>query len=278
MVDLERDGDTEPSFAHGFTDGGLELQLNSALDCRLLNPDDIVDSPLAIRRGFHQEASFRELCESIERRGGNVSPVMVRPAEGDKFEIVFGHRRVAACRQLGFHVLAIVRLAADGDELLRDMEYENQARHAASAYDRGVWYQRLLKERRFESQAELAQELNVSKSDLSNMLTLANLDKRIISAFRSPSELQTRYAKKLRDAWTNQRDDMLARIKHIEGLRRSNRDLSPAEVFSLLTGQQGAKAEGVEVDEGAAYSTRWRTRFHADGGQCSSVMADSVPR
>ena len=28
----------------------------------------------------------------------------------------------------------------------------------------------------------------------------------------------------------------------------------------------------------AAYSTRWRTRFHADGGQCSSVMADSVPR
>ena len=27
-----------------------------------------------------------------------------------------------------------------------------------------------------------------------------------------------------------------------------------------------------------AYSTRWRTRFHADGGQCSSVMADSVPR
>ncbi|MCM3565557.1 recombinase family protein [Hydrogenophaga intermedia] len=28
----------------------------------------------------------------------------------------------------------------------------------------------------------------------------------------------------------------------------------------------------------AAYSTRWRTRLHADGGQCSSVMADAVPR
>ena len=27
-----------------------------------------------------------------------------------------------------------------------------------------------------------------------------------------------------------------------------------------------------------AYSTRWRTRFHADGGRCSSVMADTVPR
>lgn len=27
-----------------------------------------------------------------------------------------------------------------------------------------------------------------------------------------------------------------------------------------------------------AYSTRWRTRFHADGGQRSSVIADTVPR
>jgi len=36
-----------------------------------------------------------------------------------------------------------------------------------------------------------------------------------------------------------------------------------------------------EIDAGqrdGAYSTRWRTRFHADGGQCSSVMADTVPR
>ena len=32
------------------------------------------------------------------------------------------------------------------------------------------------------------------------------------------------------------------------------------------------------MDHEAAYSTRWRTRFHADGGQCSSVMADTVPR
>ena len=32
------------------------------------------------------------------------------------------------------------------------------------------------------------------------------------------------------------------------------------------------------ADTQAAYSTPWRTRFHADGGQCSSVMADTVPR
>ena len=44
-------------------------------------------------------------------------------------------------------------------------------------------------------------------------------------------------------------------------------DLNPSEVEQW-------------VDEGkrGAYSTRWRTRFHADGGRCSSVMADTVPR
>lgn len=37
-------------------------------------------------------------------------------------------------------------------------------------------------------------------------------------------------------------------------------------------------AQALQNFRRAAYSTRWRTRFHADGGQCSSVMADSVPR
>lgn len=46
----------------------------------------------------------------------------------------------------------------------------------------------------------------------------------------------------------------------------------------------GLRARGLvvqdlnEAEVQSAYSTRWRTRFHADGGQCSSVMADSVPR
>lgn len=32
------------------------------------------------------------------------------------------------------------------------------------------------------------------------------------------------------------------------------------------------------TDAPVAYSTPWRTRFHADGGQCSSVKPDAVPR
>jgi len=40
----------------------------------------------------------------------------------------------------------------------------------------------------------------------------------------------------------------------------------------------GVKLVQVKAKAMDAYSTRWRTRFHADGGQCSTMMADSVPR
>jgi transposase-like protein len=55
-----------------------------------------------------------------------------------------------------------------------------------------------------------------------------------------------------------------------------------AAAWYLTNQKQGVSALGLQrvlgFGELPAYSTRWRTRFHADGGQCSSVMADSVPR
>ena len=67
--------------------------------------------------------------------------------------------------------------------------------------------------------------------------------------------------------------------------RKSRKDDSEESdnAFALskgwLTVPQAAKR--FPFTEGAirhAYSTPWRTRFHADGGQCSSMMADTVPR
>ena len=61
-------------------------------------------------------------------------------------------------------------------------------------------------------------------------------------------------------------------------------DVAAAEIFGVDSGKLSAMLALLAADPKAsadalsAYSTRWRTRFHADGGQCSSVMADSVPR
>lgn len=52
--------------------------------------------------------------------------------------------------------------------------------------------------------------------------------------------------------------------------------VADGDTLTARCGEPGAYSQ--ERVRLAAYSTRWRTRFHADGGQCSSVMADTVPR
>ena len=202
-------------------------------ECRWLNPDDLMDSPLRVRRSPGSEEDFLKLVRSIEAFGSNVSPILVRPAGGGKFEIVFGHRRAAACRQLGCQVRAVVFNVGE-EELPSWIESENQARLDPCPYDRGRFYEGLLGERRYASAAEMSRALNVTPFDISTTRMLAALDRRVIGAFKSPAELQTAYAKKLTDTWAARQAEMLSRVKHIRGLRQTTPDLKASQVYALL--------------------------------------------
>ena len=58
------------------------------------------------------------LKDSIAAHGQRV-PVLLRPLDGDRYGLIYGRRRVEACRELGLDVRAIVT-EADGDQALRD--------------------------------------------------------------------------------------------------------------------------------------------------------------
>ena len=66
---------------------------------------------------FHvdtDEESFQQLVDSI-KENGLIYPILVRPM-GEKYEIIAGHRRVAACREAGVpEVPAVVRAMDDFD-------------------------------------------------------------------------------------------------------------------------------------------------------------------
>ena len=64
-------------------------------------------------------------------------------------------------------------------------------------------------------------------------------------------------------------------VAHVAAIRRG---LGGEVMLTVDVNQAWDEATAVRGIASLAYSTRWRTRFHADGGQCSSVMADSVPR
>ena len=67
-------------------------------------------------------ASLAELAESI-REQGIVQPILVRPVDGGRFEIVAGERRWRAAQQAGLReVPALVRNIADQSALARSLK------------------------------------------------------------------------------------------------------------------------------------------------------------
>lgn len=114
------------------------------------------------------------LKASISRNGQRV-PILVRPLEGDRYRLIYGRRRLEACRDLGIKVRAIVT-EMDGDQALRDQLLENQERRDLSFIERALVADALLKgdhlgeaERTNKGVAEV---LGLSEAGVSQLLSI----------------------------------------------------------------------------------------------------------
>jgi ParB family chromosome partitioning protein len=165
----------------------------------LLDPDDILNSKFGNRNpASFETAEFDELMASIAAAGGNQQPIKVRPTK-DGYEMVFGHRRREACKRQDLKVSAIIDDLSDKD-LYIEMDRENRQRTDLSPYEQGLHYKRALDANLFPSVRQLAEALNVDKSQISKAISLAELPKYVVNAFDSIFDLQFRWAKPLRDA------------------------------------------------------------------------------
>lgn len=119
------------------------------------------------------ETAIAELAESI-RAHGIIQPVVVRPGEKGRYQLVAGERRLQAARAAGLsQVPAIVRDLRD-QESLEIALVENLQREDISALDAARAYRRLIDE--FDlSQEEVAARVGKSRSAVANTLRLLNL-------------------------------------------------------------------------------------------------------
>jgi len=85
-----------------------------------------------------------ELVSSIREHGQKV-PVLVRRTQGGGFEIVYGRRRLLACRQLGQKVRATVMEMTD-EEALIAQGVENNARQDPSFIERVLFVAGIIQE------------------------------------------------------------------------------------------------------------------------------------
>lgn len=114
------------------------------------------------------------LTASISKNGQRV-PILVRPLEGDRYSLIYGRRRLEACREIGIKVRAIVT-EVDGDQALRDQLLENQERRDLSFIERALVAAALLEGDHLNATERtnkgVAEVLNLTEAGVSQLLSV----------------------------------------------------------------------------------------------------------
>lgn len=132
----------------------------------------ITPNPRQPRDVFDEDA-MAELVHSITEVG-LLQPIVVRPVESDRYEIIMGERRWRASGQAGRESIpAIIRETTD-DDLLRDALLENLHRAELNPLEEAMAYQQLLDDFGC-SQEELSTRIGRSRPQISNTLRLLRL-------------------------------------------------------------------------------------------------------
>ena len=133
-----------------------------------VDPAEIADSEVADR--FDVQEGLSDLIESI-RASGQQLPVMLRHRRGagPRYEVVYGRRRIAACRALGIKVAAYIR-EMSLDEALMSQALENSARLERSFIEQAVFAAKL--EDAGFTVERICQALAIDSSTLSRLRTV----------------------------------------------------------------------------------------------------------
>ncbi|HRY62513.1 MAG TPA: ParB/RepB/Spo0J family partition protein [Candidatus Paceibacterota bacterium] len=104
---------------------------------------DLIDDPKLAMRSDVDSDDIEELCSSM-REIGLVEPIVVRP-NGERYEVIAGHRRTRAARILGWPViLAVIKQADDNDTLAMRLA-ENLSRHNVDPVDEACFIGEIMK-------------------------------------------------------------------------------------------------------------------------------------
>jgi ParB family transcriptional regulator, chromosome partitioning protein len=123
---------TTASSIGGLRDSLRDITANSIRD---IDPSQI--DPDGVRDRLESDQGINELATSIREHGQQV-PILVRPLGQDRYRIVYGRRRLAAIRQIGGPVKAIVRTLDDVAATLAQ-GHENNLRLDPSFIEKSIF-------------------------------------------------------------------------------------------------------------------------------------------
>lgn len=124
------------------------------------------------RKNFSQEA-INELAESIKAQG-LIQPIVVRPIDGDRYEIIAGERRWRAVQLAGLDEINCLIYHYHDEAAAAVSLIENLSRDDLNPIEVALGYQRLIDEFDY-IQEEVAAACGVSRTKVANALRLLTL-------------------------------------------------------------------------------------------------------
>jgi ParB/RepB/Spo0J family partition protein len=135
-------------------------------------PIALIDvSPTNPRTHFNEQ-KLRELAGSI-RDAGILQPLLARP-RGDRFELVYGERRLRAAKIVGLEEVPVIIKELDDKRALEIQVFENDQREDLHPLDRADGYTRLIRECGYTAES-LADALHKSRSYVYSFTKLLDL-------------------------------------------------------------------------------------------------------
>jgi ParB family transcriptional regulator, chromosome partitioning protein len=205
------------------------------------------------------EATLAELSSSVKEHGV-LQPILVRPVEGSRYQLIAGERRWRAAKMAGLETIPAMIEEIDDDTALEIAIIENLQREDLSPLDEAIMYDRMTSEHGY-SVRKLAQKLGKDKGYIENRLRLADAPPEIrqLVSLRKDTVSHAYELLKVEDPRKRRRlaeqvasgELSLVRLREkIEGRKAkapADGPTEPAGTAAKGRGRRGAEAEAVEA-------------------------------
>lgn len=203
-----------------------------------------------VRDAGQEDSGIAELADSI-RQQGLLNPLLVRPAQEGRYEVIAGQRRLLACQEIGHDpVPCLVRDGLDDSDAVVLSLVENVHRADMHPLDKA----RALKELydRYGSYERVAKETTWSASTVRKYVQLRSLPDELQERI-STAEGPARVAALAKLAQTFTGDEAVEVYERIAGFRQSIQ----GEIIKQSGGDLSKIAELVERAQEGAFDTRF---------------------
>ena len=213
------------------------------------------------------DAEMAELMKSIAD-AGVLSPALARPKEGGGYELISGHRRLAACKALGMDTMPVIVRQLTDEEAVITMVDSNLQREHILPSEKAFAYKMKLDALKHQGKtsAQVAQKLSVeivgeaageSKDQVRRYIRLTNLIPEILQmvddgkialtpavelSYLQPPEQETLFS--IMDC-----DEVTPSLSQAQRLRRMSEEqrFTDSAVMQLMSEVKGNQVEYVKV-------------------------------